>query len=268
MTEQEYSNEPTMAKDSKKSTNPVMKFVTDSIIKPFDKFSEGLLSAIKKAGLEHNLQYPFYLSQDTLWWNVMHSLFDFNIYGSEHIPPVGEAAVLCVNHQSMFDPIIFCVSIAHYTRRKLHTMAKIELFKTPFVNSYIRWNYAFPIKRGVHDTDAYNHSLELLRKGELVGIYPEGTLNGGEYDFLEPKTGAARLAIEAGVPLIPLGISGSDRILGKHMRLPSLNTKLTIKIGEPINVHKKYPGGEIPPKKVLEGIMTNVMDRIRELLVY
>lgn len=244
-----------------------MKFLSKHVLKPIDSALDGLLRAVEQAGLTRQVQYPYYLSQDMFWWNVSKLFFNYEIFGSENIPPEGEAAVVCVNHQSLFDPLLYGVAITHHSRRILHIMAKIELFEMPIINSYIRWIYAFPVHRGEHDMEAYNQALEFLAEGELVGMYPEGTLNGGGYNFLEPKTGAARLAIEAGVPIIPVGLTGPDQILPKGAKLPNFNVKLTAQIGEPIMVHEQYFGKEASHEEMAD-VMQHVMNRIKDLLLY
>ncbi len=256
------------SESKEKKSNPVMKFFTDVVLKPAGKFFDEALVAVEKAGLSNQIQYPFYLAQDTLWWAITHDLFGFEIYGSENVPPDGTPAVVCMNHQSLFDPIISCVTFAHYTRRRIHMMGKQEMFDVHLISSYVRWCYAFPVKRGEHDTEAYEKTLDFLSKGELVGIYPEGTVNGGGYDFLEPHVGAARIAIDAKVPIIPVGMSGTDLILPKGARMPNFNAKLTVKIGEPIHVHEKFFGRPDVPPEELKKVMSHVMDKIKGLLVY
>ncbi len=249
-----------------KKKDPIMDFLTKAVFKPIDSAFDGLLHIVEQQKLTKQIQYPYYLSQDSFWWNVSQLLFNFEIFGSENVPAEGPA-VFCVNHQSMFDPLIYGVAVTHYSPRILHIMAKQELFDTPLVNAYIRWIYAFPVKRGEHDVEAYEMGLELLSKGELVGMYPEGTLNHGGYNFLTPKTGAARMAIEARVPIIPVGLTGPDKILPKGAKFPNFNTKMTAQIGEPITVHEKY-FGKTPSHDELMGVMTHVMDKIRGLLKY
>ncbi len=258
--------EPSQSKEKK--SNPVMKFFTDAVLRPAGKFFDETLRVVEKAGLSNQIQYPFYLSQDALWFAITQNLFGFEIHGSESVPPDGTPAIVCMNHQSLFDPIISCVTFAHYTRRRIHMMGKQEMFDVHLISSYVRWCYAYPIKRGEHDTEAYDKTLELLRQGELVGIYPEGTTNGGGFNFLEPHVGAARIAIDAKVPIIPVGISGTDRILPKGAKMPNFNAKLTVKIGEPVHIHEKFFGKPDVPPEELKKVMVHVMEKIRGLLVY
>nr|MDO8114171.1 lysophospholipid acyltransferase family protein [Candidatus Sigynarchaeota archaeon] len=247
--------------------NPLMQFVSKTILKPIDSVFDGMLKSVESAGLTKQIQYPHYLNQDFFWWNVSKSFFNYEIFGSENVPPEGQPAVFCVNHQSLFDPLLYGVAVTHYSRRILHIMAKIELFETPLINAYIRWIYAFPVRRGEHDEKAYSTAIEFLKKGELVGMFPEGTLNGGGFNFLEPKIGAAKMAIEAQVPIIPVGLTGTDKIFPKGAKFPNFNARLLAKIGEPIHVHEKYFGKE-PAHDELKGIMQSVMEKIKGLLQY
>lgn len=266
MTDARAQQEVAPETKEKPKENPVMKFFS-TVLKPFDSMFDGLLKMVENAGMTKQIQYPHYLSQDAFWWTVSQQLFKFEIYGSENVPPEGQAAVFCVNHQSMFDPLIYGVTVTHYSRRILHIMAKQELFDTPGINAYIRWIYAFPVHRGEHDEVAYQTALEFLKKGELVGMYPEGTLNGGGYNFLEPKTGAARMAIEAQVPIIPVGLTGPDKIFPKGAKAPNFNARLVGKIGEPIRVHEKFFGKQASHED-LQKIMAHVMEKIKGLLEY
>ncbi len=250
-----------------KKENPVMKFLS-TVLKPVDSMFDGLLKMVENAGMTKQIQYPHYLNQDALWWTVAQQLFKFEIHGSENVPPEGKPAIFCVNHQSLFDPLIYGVTVTHYSRRILHIMAKQELFDTPGINAYIRWIYAFPVHRGEHDEVAYQTALDLLKKGELVGMLPEGTLNNGGLNFLEPKTGAARLAIEAQVPIIPVGMTGTDQVLAKGAKTPNFNVRLVSKIGEPIHIHEKYFGKPTPSHEDLMEIMNHVMEKIKGLLEY
>nr|MDO8114340.1 lysophospholipid acyltransferase family protein [Candidatus Sigynarchaeota archaeon] len=264
------SNKPENEKpeEKEKKENPVMKFFSDTILRPMDKVFDGILKAVENAGMTNQIQYPFYLTQDMLWWGITHNLFGFEIYGSENVPPEGKAAVVCANHQSLFDPVIYCVTFAHYSRRRIHVMGKEEMFTVPLIQSYIKWCYAFPVKRGEHDEAAYQKALDFLRQGELVGMYPEGTTNLGEYGFLEPKTGAARMAIDAKVPILPVGITGVERILPRSQNFPNLSEKLTVKIGEPITIHEKFFDKKDIGHDDLKKIMDLVMEKIKGLLLY
>jgi 1-acyl-sn-glycerol-3-phosphate acyltransferase len=114
--------------------------------------------------------------------------------------------------------------------------------------------------------ESYNYALNLLKDGELIGMFPEATLNEGGKKFLKAKTGAIRLAIEAQVPLIPLSTSGADKIIGKDLKTFSLSQKLVAKFGKPITVHEQY-FGKNPSYEQLQDVAAHLMQRIGELVI-
>ena len=147
---------------------------------------------------------------------VMYGLYRLEVGGLENIPATG-GFVLSANHVSNFDPWPLGVAIGnkHYLRH----MAKAELYWRP-----LRWivdaGGGFPVKRGERDTQAMETAVELARKGDVVVMFPEGTRRKkGLRKTREARahTGAARIALEAGVPLVPAAIAGTDRLarLGK-----------------------------------------------------
>ena len=242
------------------------RFLNNPFFKAIDSLFIGALDVVKQANLTEKIVYPNYLNADTFWHGFMDALFEFEIHGSEHVPKDGMGGVVCVNHTSFLDQFIMGVAVAHETRRVIHIMGKQEIFNTPLANAYFRWIYGFPIKRGTHDIESYNYALNLLKDGELIGMFPEATLNEGGKKFLKAKTGAIRLAIEAQVPLIPLSTSGADKIIGKDLKNFSLSQKLVAKFGEPITVHEKYYG-KTPSYEQLQDVAAHLMQRIGKLVI-
>jgi len=101
-----------------------------------------------------------------------------------------------------------------FPRRQLRFMAKVELFRSPLW-PILRFGGAFQVRRGEGDTQAIETAVQLAKEGEVVAIFPEGTRRTKglvKKHQARPHTGAARVALEAGVPLIPAAISGTDRI--------------------------------------------------------
>ena len=127
--------------------------------------------------------------------------------GRRNIPLKG-AFVLASNHISNLDPPLLGIS----TTRRLHYMAKAELFKHPFWGWWLRELWAFPIKRGEADFGALKQALAILKKGEPVLLFPQGTraIHGKED---KPLPGAGFLVQKARVPVVPVYVSGSDKAM-------------------------------------------------------
>ena len=141
----------------------------------------------------------------------MRFLFRLRVKGKEHLPREG-GYVLSANHVSNLDP--WPLGWPLFPHRELRFMAKAELFRSPLW-PILRFGGAFKVNRGEGDEKAIDTAVRLARDGEVVAIFPEGTRRekGLVKKFeARPHTGAARVALTAGVPLVPAAISGTDRI--------------------------------------------------------
>jgi 1-acyl-sn-glycerol-3-phosphate acyltransferase len=145
-------------------------------------------------------------------WPIVRGLFRLRARGAEHLPRQG-GFVLAANHTSNFDP--WPLGLPLWPRRQLRFMAKAELFN-PALGPFLRAGGAFKVRRGEGDREAMQLAIELARAGEIVAMFPEGTRpkKGLRKKFeARPRSGAARIALGAGVPLVPAAISGTDRLL-------------------------------------------------------
>jgi 1-acyl-sn-glycerol-3-phosphate acyltransferase len=137
-------------------------------------------------------------------------LFRLRARGLENLPPGG--FVLAANHVSNFDP--WPLGLPLFPRRQLRFMAKSELYWFP-LSLVLDGAGAFPVRRGQRDLEAIERAVELCRAGEIVVMFPEGTRQRKglrKKHEAKPHTGAARIALEAGVPLVPAGVKGTDRL--------------------------------------------------------
>lgn len=180
--------------------------------------------------------------------------FRTKVVGRENLPATG-GVVLAGNHISYADPVLLWIR----SPRPVHFMAKSELWHVTLIGWFLDQVWAFPVNRGASDRTALAKAAEYLAEGEPVGIFPEGTRNrDGE---AEAQGGAAFVALRAGVPIVPVGIAGTDRISpkgSKGIRFP----KVVISIGEPIDP-AAFEGGR---KERVEAITAAIMRRIGEEL--
>ncbi|CDD16894.1 MAG: lysophospholipid acyltransferase family protein [Clostridia bacterium] len=171
-------------------------------------------------------------------------VFRVKCVGQENIQNKG-AYIICANHTSNWDAPILVSNL----KRKVYVMAKAELFK----NKFIKWLgdkcCVFPVKRGMRDIESIKYSLKLLKDGEILVIFPEGTRKGLEKNG-KAQNGVAYMAIRTGVPVIPVGIQGEM----KPFRKVKLN------IGEPLDF-SQYKSNK-PEKEILDKVSKEIMDNI------
>jgi 1-acyl-sn-glycerol-3-phosphate acyltransferase len=146
-----------------------------------------------------------------LSWPILYGLFRLRARGREHVPQQGGCVLAC-NHVSNFDP--WPLGLPIWPRRFLRFMAKSELYWFPLA-LILNGAGAFPVRRGQADVEAIETAVRLAREGNVIAMFPEGTRRRkGLVKRFEarPRSGAARIALEAGVPLIPAAVSGTDRL--------------------------------------------------------
>ena len=152
-----------------------------------------------------------YLAAGILSWPLVHLVYRLRARGLEHLPRSG-GFVLAANHTSNFDP--WAVGMPLFPRRWLRFMAKSELYWWP-LGHLLDAGGAFPVHRGAGDVEAIETAVELVRRGSVVVMFPEGTRQkkGLRKRWqARPHTGAARIAHDAGAPLVPAAIHGTDRL--------------------------------------------------------
>jgi 1-acyl-sn-glycerol-3-phosphate acyltransferase len=194
---------------------------------------------------------PVYLLVAALSWPLLKGLFRLRARGREHLPAGG--FVLAANHNSNFDP--WPLGIPLFPKRFLRFMAKSELFWTPF-KQFATAAGAFPVRRGQADAEAMATAMQLCREGHIVVMFPEGTRRKkGLRKKYEARahTGAARIALDANVPLVPAGIVGTDR-LGRL-------AQLRVAYGPPIQLDD-LAGREDAPQVATERLMAAIEDLV------
>ena len=186
--------------------------------------------------------------------------------GGEHIPATG-GCVLAVNHISHVDPIT-CAHFVLAQGRVVRFLTKSELFEVPVVGRIVRSAQQIPVYRMTSNaSQSFDAAVEAVRAGQCVVVYPEGTLT-REPDLwpMTGKTGAARIALAAEVPVVPIAQWGAHRILPPYTKRPLLLPRKTIEMtaGPPVPLEDLRARGMTPD--ALREATDRVMDEITRLL--
>ena len=162
-------------------------------------------------------------------------VFRVKVRGTEHVPRTG-AYIVAPTHRSNLDTPF----AAFVTTRRIRFMAKQELFEKPFLAWLFTVLGGFSVERGSADRAALRAAQEALEGGEPVAIFPEGTRRHGR-DIVGLFDGGAYLATRLGVPIVPVGIGGSEQILASGKTLPRPH-RVAIVVGDPIQPPDRSAG--------------------------
>jgi 1-acyl-sn-glycerol-3-phosphate acyltransferase len=179
-------------------------------------------------------------------------LYRTRAIGTENVPERGPV-LLAPNHFSQMDHF-FC---GVYLRRKIRFMGKSQLFGVPVLTYVYKHGGVFPVRRGHRDEEAFKTAYTILDQGHVMLVYAEGgrsrTRNLGE-----PRPGIGRIALESGVPVVPVAIHGSAAVRGwRRLRFP----KVTVQFGEPV----AFPVEASPGRERQLEVAGEVFDRVRTM---
>ncbi len=178
--------------------------------------------------------------------------------GAARIPP--GPAVLAINHTSYVDFMFAAAEVRRTEKRIIRFMAKVELYKNFALRLLMKGAKVIPVDRSMGH-DSYLTAVERLRSGELVGVFAEATIS-RSFEIKTLKTGAARMALEAQVPIIPIIVWGSQRIAtkGQPRALGHTKTPVAIAIGSPL-----APSGDAASLTAqLHGEMTSLLHQAQD----
>jgi len=182
----------------------------------------------------------------------------FRVSGAENVPATGPA-LLCPNHVSYLDPPVVAMGFS----RRTCFMAKKELFGIPGLGPFIARSYAYPVDREEGGRQAIRTAVVLLKAGELLVMFPEGTRSqDGELE--QGKLGPAFIASRTGAPIVPVAIWGTDVVLPLHTRR-LYRCPVCIRYGEPMPAPRADDGGRVA-KKQLNEYTLELMSGIRGLM--
>ena len=168
--------------------------------------------------------YRFYRGCYYFGGPVFHLAFRIRVSGRENVPE--GAAMVCANHSNYIDPIL--ISLAFGIKHHVHYMAKVELFRIPFLSALIQKLGAISVNRDGFDAGTMKETLGYLKDKGKVAIFPEGT-RVSEDDAVAAKYGAVKIADRAGVPIVPVHVPRKKRLF----------RKLYLRVGEPYFIAKQ-----------------------------
>jgi 1-acyl-sn-glycerol-3-phosphate acyltransferase len=179
-------------------------------------------------------------------------LYRVRAIGVKNVPKAGPL-LLAPNHFSQMDHFFTGL----YLRRQVRFMAKSQMFGPPVLTYIYKHGGVFPVRRGHHDEEAFKTAFTILGQGGMLLVYAEGGRSrSGELG--EPKPGIGRIALESGVPVVPVAIHGSAKVRRwKRFRFP----KVTVQFGEPIT----FPVEHAPSRERQLEVATEVFGRVREM---
>jgi putative phosphoserine phosphatase/1-acylglycerol-3-phosphate O-acyltransferase len=191
----------------------------------------------------------------------------FDIAGVDRIPDVGPA-IIVANHRSYFDPLALGVTLAR-RHRAVRFLGKREVFDTPVVGQLARALGGIRVDRSSGSDEPLTAAAAALASGELVAILPQGTIPRGRAFFdpeLKGRWGAARLASLSRVPVVPIGLWGTERVWPRSERAPRIwnvahPPTVRVRIGEPVEL--KYRSADADTRRIMRAITDLLPERAR-----
>ena len=193
-----------------------------------------------------------------LIWLVAKLLWRIRFEGLENVPRTG-AFVLAPIHRSFIDFGL----VSALTRRPVGFMGKESLWKNKYFGAFISHLGAYPVNRGAPDRESLRRTLEILDSGKPLVLFPEGTRRSGPV-IEHLAEGAAYVASRAGVPLVPVGIGGSERALPKGKALPRL-VRIHVLVGEPLVPAPIAEGARHPSRRAIKELTVQLQKTLQDL---
>jgi 1-acyl-sn-glycerol-3-phosphate acyltransferase len=182
---------------------------------------------------------------------------------TDEIPREGPL-IIAANHASNLDVPVIGSWLIPLLGRRIHWLGKKELFDWPIIGWVAASGGVHPVDRGGADVEAFRLAQRILDEGHVLFVFPEGTRS-RDGALQEARDGIALLALRTGAPIVPVGISGSDRVWPKGQRLPHPGGRVTVRVGRPFRPADELPDGTA--RSTAKRLATQlVMRRIADLL--
>ncbi len=193
-----------------------------------------------------------------VFWIAGRVMWRMTIEGRELVPAEGPFVLAPVHRSNIDFAMISCV-----TDRKMRFMGKDTLWKVKWFGRLITILGAYPVHRGVADREALRSTIEILKGGEPLVLFPEGTRRSGA-KVEELYEGAAYVAARAGVPLVPVGIGGSEAALPKGSKVPRFG-KVHLIVGPPILPPEIPEGRRNPSRRAVHQVTLQLQKELQRL---
>ena len=198
-----------------------------------------------------------YLIGKTLSRVVCRLFGRWKVTGRENVP-MKDGVLLCGNHTSYIDP----PALGAGCPRPVHFMAKEPLFRVPVLGFLIKGVGAFPVRTHAADRAALRVAIELLQRGECVGMFPEGTRNLTSETLMPPEPGVGLIVLRAQVPVIPVALINTAKLLAPHSVFFRF-TRIKVIYGQPVDLADLYGQSG---REAVEEVGRRIMAAIAELL--
>jgi 1-acyl-sn-glycerol-3-phosphate acyltransferase len=193
-----------------------------------------------------------------IFWVAGKVMWRLSIEGSENVPTEGPFVLAPVHRSNIDFAMISCV-----TERKMRFMGKDSLWKVRWFGRFITILGAYPVHRKVADREALRSTIEILKGGEPLVLFPEGTRRSGPR-IENLYEGAAYVAARAGVPLVPVGVGGSERALPRGSRIPR-PVKVHLIVGPPLYPPPTPEGRRNPSRRAVHELTLRLQEELQRL---
>ena len=197
---------------------------------------------------------------------ILRLMFNIKTSGKENLPQGGY--ILVGNHLSYLDPFSFAYSVYLHMKRVPHYLAKESIFRIPIIGKILPKVGQIPVYRGgKSNEEPLRAAKEYLKAGQVVVVFPEGTLTRDPDQWpMRGKAGAIRLAVELGLPIVPCGQWGVEKVLGNYSKKfrPNPFHTVRVKIGKPMFFRELE--GKTPSAKELSDATDKVMREISAIV--
>jgi 1-acyl-sn-glycerol-3-phosphate acyltransferase len=200
---------------------------------------------------EEGLLEPWYHVAKAVGLPPLKLWFNWRLEGVDRVPPEGPI-IIAGNHLSYLDPLAHAYFVVQAGRRP-RFLAKAELFENPFLRVVLRGAGQIPVRRGTGDQTPLEEAARALNRGEVVVIYPEGTSMTENHDLspVRGKTGAVRLSIRTGVPILPVATWGGQYVWRKGGgKSFAFGRPIWLKAGDPVDPPAMVQASEQDPELV------------------